>query len=143
MFVNHTVFLHISGSKLGWSGAGFIIIRLILAGMLVPPPPPLYFNNLYRDDIDDMSGPICPECTTFALIETQGHYSCPICGWSGESLPRKIMDAETSERISAKTRRLMNLRLNNQLRYVRVELCTDEDALDRVHCMRLRIYLLL
>ena len=75
-----------------------------------------------------MSGPICPECTTFALIETQGHYSCPICGWSGESPPRKIMDAETSERISAKTRRLMNLRLNNQLRYVRVELCTDEDA---------------
>jgi len=76
----------------------------------------------------NMSGPICPECTTFALIETQGHYSCPICGWSGESPPRKIMDAETSEKISAKTRRLMNLRLNNQLRYVRVELCDDEEA---------------
>ena len=75
-----------------------------------------------------MSGPICPECTTFALIETHGHYSCPICGWSGESPPRKIMDAETSERISAETRRLMNLRLNNQLRYVHVELCDDDEA---------------
>lgn len=38
------------------------------------------------------------------------------------------MDADTSERISEKTRRLMNLRLNNQLRYVRVELCDDEET---------------
>jgi hypothetical protein len=38
------------------------------------------------------------------------------------------MDAETSERISAETRRLMNLRLDNQLRYLRVKLCDDEET---------------
>jgi hypothetical protein len=38
------------------------------------------------------------------------------------------MDAETSNRISDKTRRLMNLRLNNQLRYVRVGLSEDDDV---------------
>ncbi|MCW4012174.1 MAG: hypothetical protein NWF07_04185 [Candidatus Bathyarchaeota archaeon] len=75
-----------------------------------------------------MSGPICPECTTFALIETHGYYSCPICGWSGENPPRKIMDSETSRQIGENTRRLMNLRLNNKLRYVRVELSEDADA---------------
>jgi uncharacterized Zn finger protein (UPF0148 family) len=73
-----------------------------------------------------MSGPICPECTTQALIETKGHYSCPICGWSGENPLRKIMDAETSREISARTRRLLDLRMNNKLRYVRVDIGGDE-----------------
>ncbi len=75
-----------------------------------------------------MSGPMCPECTTFALIETQGAYSCPICGWSGKNPPRKIMDAETSREISDRTRRLLDLRMNNKLRYVRVDISGDEDT---------------
>ncbi len=75
-----------------------------------------------------MSGPICPECNTLALIETKGHFSCPICGWSGDSPPRKIIDAVTSRELGERTRRLMVLRLDNQLRYVRVELKGDEDT---------------
>ena len=75
-----------------------------------------------------MSGPICPDCTTLALIETKGHFSCPICGWSGDNPPRKIMDAETSWELGERTRRLMALRLDNQLRFVRVDLVGDEDV---------------
>jgi len=76
-----------------------------------------------------MSGPICPYCTTLALIETKGHFSCPICGWSGDDPPRKIMDAERARwELGERTRRLMVLRLDNQLRYVRVDLVGDEDT---------------
>lgn len=74
-----------------------------------------------------MSGPICPECTTQALIESKENYSCPICGWSGANPPRKIMDHETSRNISERTRRLLQLRSNNQLRYVRIDLIDDPD----------------
>lgn len=69
-----------------------------------------------------MSDPVCPDCTTLALIETKGSYSCPICGWSGDNPPRKIMDAETSRELGERTRRLLSLRLDNELRHVRVDL---------------------
>jgi uncharacterized Zn finger protein (UPF0148 family) len=75
-----------------------------------------------------MSGPICPECTTFALIETHGNYSCPICGWSGKNPLRKIMDAKTSREISDRTRKLLDMRIDNKLRYVRVDIGGDDDT---------------
>ena len=75
---------------------------------------------------------MCPECTTFALIETHGSYSCPICGWSGEDPPRKIMDAETSREISDRTRRLLRMRVDNKLRYVRVDIGGDDDTRSNV-----------
>ena len=75
-----------------------------------------------------MSGPICPDCNTLALIETQGSYSCPICGWSGDNPPWKIMDSETSRELGERTRRLLSLRLDNELRYVRVDLDRSEDV---------------
>ncbi len=63
---------------------------------------------------------MCPVCYTIALFESKNHYSCPICGWSGKSPIRKIMNTETSEEVSARTRELLGLRINNQLRYVEV-----------------------
>jgi hypothetical protein len=75
-----------------------------------------------------MSGPICPDCTTLALIETHGLYSCPICGWSGRDPPRKIMDTETNMELSERTRRFIALRWDNRLRYVRVDLSGDDNV---------------
>ena len=75
-----------------------------------------------------MSGPVCPDCNTIALIETHGAFSCPICGWSGRNPPRKIMDSETSEELVERTRRLLSLRLDNRLRYVRVDLMGNGDV---------------
>jgi hypothetical protein len=73
---------------------------------------------------------MCPECTTSALIETKEHYSCPICGWSGDTPLHKIMDSETSSRISEDTRRLLDLRVRDQLRYVKVWFSDDADSFD-------------
>ncbi len=75
-----------------------------------------------------MSGLICPDCNTVALIETKGCFSCPICGWSGKNPPRKIIDAETSTRLSNRSRRLLSLRMDNMLRYVRVDLNGDDET---------------
>ncbi len=75
-----------------------------------------------------MSGPVCPECSTLALIETNGAFSCPICGWSGINPPRKILDQEMSRVLGERTRRLLALRWDNKLRYIRVDLIEDEDS---------------
>jgi hypothetical protein len=75
-----------------------------------------------------MSGPVCPECTTLALIETKGFFSCPICGWTGKNPLRKIMDNETSMELSERTRRFLALRWDNKLRYVRVDIGGDDDT---------------
>jgi hypothetical protein len=75
-----------------------------------------------------MSGPVCPECTTLALIETKSFFSCPICGWTGKNPLRKIMDSETSMELSERTRRFLALRWDNKLRYVRVDIGGDDDT---------------
>lgn len=75
-----------------------------------------------------MSGPICSDCGLLALEEAGiSKMKCPICGWKGETPPRKVMAAKMSDCLWKETDEKLKLRKAGKLFYYRIYLKGTEE----------------
>ena len=80
-----------------------------------------------------MSGPICPDCSGLALQSVdERKVKCPICGFEGRDLPRKIMMTEMQNELSDETQENLRLRKEGKLFFLRVFTQATEKQKDAI-----------
>ena len=69
-----------------------------------------------------MSGPICPDCSSFEIEDWDGGNRCRVCGWQGGLLPRKRLHIDSFREYERMHARMRKARAEGRLFFLRIYL---------------------
>ncbi len=84
--------------------------------------------------MDNMSGPICPDCEMFDIEEFKDDKGkkknrCTFCKWEGDPLPRKQLNSEQIRSYAKEQRSMKKLREEGKLFFIRTYV-DDPEAIE-------------